>query len=133
MHLVVLYAMGGQGSMIVHGYRFTFLPITIGSFHVQPAAPLALWPHVLFDFAGPALAFGLLGVVTLAVRDREARAAFGANLVILGFYALIEPLDVFLDAAGIDLRFLLWAEFNYGVPLLVILFASARTARHATA
>ena len=84
------------------------------------------------DFLRSALAAALAGVLlallTLAVHDRTARAALLANLVILGFYALIEPLDVILDAAGADLRFLLWAEFNYGVPLLIALVAATLAA-----
>jgi hypothetical protein len=129
MHLIALYAMGGQGTLIVRPWRFSFLPITIDAFHAQPAQPLAFLPHVAFDFAGPALALALLGLLTLAVRDRLARIALVANLLVLVFYAIIEPLDVVLDAAGVDLRFLLWAEFNYGVPLLVLLVAAAYAAR----
>src|SRR5438270_2282317 len=56
MHLVTLYVLGGQGALVVHAWRFTFLPVTVGSFHVQPAQPLAFIPHLIFDFAGPALA-----------------------------------------------------------------------------
>lgn len=128
MHLVALYALGGQGVLVVHAWRFTFLPLTVQSFHAQPAQPLAFWPHVVFDFAGPALALLLLGLLTLAVHEPVPRTALAANLLILAFYALIEPLDVMLDAAGVPSPFLLWAEFNYGVPLLILLAASARLA-----
>lgn len=133
MHLVTLYAIGSSGSLIVHGWRFTFLPITVYSFHAQPVAPLAFGPHLLFDFAGPALAAILLGLLTLAVRDRVARAALIANLAILGFYAVIEPVDVLLDATTGGAPFLLWAEFNYGVPLLVLLLAAFLASRRAPA
>ncbi len=131
MHLVALYAMGSSGSLVVHGWRFTFLPVTVDSFHAQPAAPLALGPHLLFDFAGPALAALLLGLLAAAVRDHVARAVLVANLAILGFYAVIEPLDVLLDATTGGAPFLLWAEFNYGVPLLVLLAASLLVWRRA--
>ena len=133
MHLVTLYAIGSSGTLIVHGWKFTFLPITVNSFHAQPAVPLAFGPHLLFDFAGPALAAALLGLLTLAVREPVARAALLANLVILGFYALIEPIDVLLDATVGGAPFLLWAEFNYGVPLLVLLAASLLVTRRAPA
>lgn len=133
MHLVTLYAVGSSGSLIVHGWPFTFLPITVYSFHAQPAAPLAFVPHILFDFAGPALAALLLGLVTLAVHERVARAALVANLVVLGFYAVIEPVDVVLDATTGGAPFLLWAEFNYGVPLLVLLLAAFLASRRAPA
>jgi hypothetical protein len=124
MHLVTLYAIGSSGSLIVHGWRFTFLPITVYSFHAQPAAPLTFGPHILFDFAGPALAALLFGLLAVAVRGTVARTALVANLAILGFYAVIEPLDVLLDATVGGAPFLLWAEFNYGVPLLILLAAA---------
>jgi len=133
MHLVTLYAIGGSGSLIVRGWRFTFLPITGNSFHAQPTVPLAFGPPLLFDFAGPALAALLLGLLTIAVREPVARTALLANLLILAFYALIEPLDVLLDATIGDAPFLLWAEFNYGVPLLILLSASLWVGRRAPA
>ena len=133
MHLVALYALGRTGTLIVHGYRFTFLPLTVDSFHAQPGAPLDPTTHLLFDFAGPALAMVLLGVLAWTVRGRLASAMLLANLAILGFYAVIEPLDVLLDAAGVQAPFLLWAEFNYGVPLLILLFASMAVSRRAPA
>jgi hypothetical protein len=133
MHLVALYAIGSSGTLIVHGWRFTFLPITVYSFHAQPAAPLAFGPHLLFDFAGPALAALLLGLLAVAVRDPLARGMLVANLAILGFYAVIEPLDVLLDATVGGAPFLLWAEFNYGVPLLILLAATLRVSRLAPA
>jgi hypothetical protein len=133
MHLVALYAIGSSGTLIVHGWRFTFLPITVYSFHAQPAAPLAFGPHLLFDFAGPALAALLLGLLAVAVRDPLARGMLVANLAILGFYAVIEPLDVLLDATVGGAPFLLWAEFNYGVPLLILLAATLRISRLAPA
>ncbi|MDQ6917771.1 MAG: hypothetical protein M3Z98_00285 [Candidatus Dormibacteraeota bacterium] len=134
MHLVTLYAIGSSGTLVVHGWKFTFLPLTVNSFHAQPAVPLAFGPHLLFDFAGPALAAALLGLLTIAVREPAARTALLANLVILGFYAVIEPLDVLLDASSLGgAPFLLWAEFNYGVPLLVLLAASLLVIRRAPA
>jgi len=133
MHLVALYAMGGTGSLIVQGWRFTFLPITVYSFHAQPAAPLAFGPHLLFDLAGPALAAVLLGLLALSVGGGLARAVLYANLTILGFYAVIEPLDVLLDATTGGAPFLLWAEFNYGVPLLVLLLTALLVSRRAPA
>ena len=131
MHLVALYAMGRSGVLIVHGYRFTFLPITVNSFHAQPDRPLDFTSHLLFDFAGPALAILLLGALWWVVRGRVASGMLLANLAILAFYAVIEPLDVLLDAAGMNASFLLWAEFNYGVPLLVLLAASIAVSRRA--
>jgi hypothetical protein len=133
MHLAALYAMGRSGVLIVHGYRFTFLPLTIDSFHAQPSTPLDLPSHLLFDFAGPALAMVLIGLLAWVARGRVASAMLLANLAILGFYAVIEPLDVLFDAAGVSAPFLLWAEFNYGVPLLVLLATAMVTSRRAPA
>jgi hypothetical protein len=131
MHLVALYAMGRAGVLIVHGYRFTFLPLTIDSFHAQASAPLDFTSHLLFDFAGPALAMILIGLLAWVVRGRVASAMLLANLAVLGFYAVIEPLDVLFDAAGVNAPFLLWAEFNYGVPLAVLLVTSIVVSRRA--
>ena len=78
-------------------------------------------------------AVALLGVLTLAVRGRVARAALVANLFVLAFYAVIEPVDVLLDATIGGAPFLLWAEFNYGVPLLVFLLAAFLASRRAPA
>ena len=133
MHLVALYAIGGTGSLIVQAWRFTFLPITVDAFHAQPARPLNFAAHLLFDFAGPALAVLLLAPLAATVRGAVPRAALLANLAILAFYAVIEPLEVVLDAVGVGAPFLLWAEFNYGVPLLVLLATSLTVARRAPA
>jgi hypothetical protein len=131
MHLVAIYAIGSTGSLIVRPWSFSFLPLTLNSLHAQPAAPLPFTSRVLVDFAGPALAILLLGLLTVAVRDRLARAVLVANLVILAFYALIEPVDVVLEAAGHDAPPLAWAEFDYGVPLLILLGASWLVTRRA--
>jgi len=133
MHLVALYALGQSGELIVHGYRFTFLPLTLDSFHAQADRPLDFTTHLVFDFAGPALAMVLLGALAWVVRGRVASAMLLANLGILGFYAVIEPLDVLFDAARIEAPFLLWAEFNYGVPLLVLLVVAVLVSRRAPA
>lgn len=133
MHLVTLHAMGGSGALIVRPYRFTFLPLAVASFHVQPGAPLDFTTHLLFDFAGPALAMLLLGLLAGVVQGRVASAMLLANLAVLGFYAVIEPLDVLLDAAGLDAPVLLWAEFNYGVPLVVLLLTAVLVSRRAPA
>ena len=54
-----------------------------------------------------------------------ARAAIGANVAILGFYALIEAADLLLEQLGdFDLGILTTPEFNYGVPLLIMLVAA---------
>ena len=83
MHLVALYAVGGTGSLVVRPWAFTFLPLTVDSLHAQAAAPLPFAAHLLFDFAGPALAMLLLGILTLPVGGRLARSALGATLAIL--------------------------------------------------
>jgi hypothetical protein len=133
MHLVALYAVGGSGSLIVRGWRFTFLPLTVYSLHAQPLVPLPFASHLIFDVGGPGLAILLFGLLTLAVKEGMARTVLVANLFILGFYAVIEPLDVLLEGAVRDAPFLTWAEFNYGVPLLILLATSWRVSRRAPA
>ena len=131
MHLVALYALGETGSLVVHAWQFTFLPVTVDAFHAQPDQQLGLAAHLLFDFAGPAIAALLLAPLAATVRGATPRAALLANLAILAFYAAIEPLDVLLEAAGVPAPFLLWAEFNYGVPLLILLATAWLVARRA--
>jgi len=133
MHLVALYALGSSGVLVERGYRFTFLPLTVPSFHAQPSAPLDLLPHLLFDLAGPVLAMLLLGSLAVVARGRVASAVLLANIAILAFYAVIEPLDLLLDQAGVRASFLLWAEFNYGVPLAVLLLTAILVSRRAPA
>jgi hypothetical protein len=123
-HLGLLFALGGRGALIVRPWRFETLPLALPSLHVTGAATLALPGRLLFDLGGP----GLIGLAALLLAWRAGgslRPALAANAFVLFFFALIETADVLLERTGADLGLLTWEEFNYGIPLLVILFATA--------
>ncbi len=61
------------------------------------------------------------------------RSEQSANLAILAFYSLIEAGDLLLETlADFDAGILTTPEFNYGVPMLIILVASYSAFRHPT-
>jgi len=127
MHLLVLYALGGTGSLIVRPWHLGLFDATTYALHVQPDQPIGLARQLLVNFLGPALAAVPLVVLLLYVRgerERAVRIALAANVAILVFYALIEAGDLWLESAfGIDAAILTAPEFNYGVPALIILAA----------
>ena len=125
MHLLVLYAVGGHGSIIVRPWRMGMIEASILSLHVQPDQPIGLARQLLVNFLGPVLAAVPLAVLLMYVRDPVARAAIGANVAILGFYAVIEAADLLIEQrSDFDLGILTTPEFNYGVPLLIMLVAA---------
>ena len=133
MHLLVLYAVGGTGSIIVRPWRLGLVDATIYALHVQPDQPVGVVRQLLVNFFGPALAAVPLAVLLLQVREPVARIALAANVAILAFYAVIEAGDLLLESAGgVDLPILTTPEFNYGVPALLILIASYVAFRHTT-
>ena len=124
-HLAVIYAVGGQGSIIVRPWRLGLVDYSIYALHAQPVAPLGLVQQTLVNFLGPSLAAIPLLALLAAVREPVARAALIANVAILGFYTLIETADLLLEQrADVDLSVLTTPEFNYGVPLLIIAVAA---------
>ncbi|HEV3102594.1 MAG TPA: hypothetical protein VG426_09665 [Candidatus Dormibacteraeota bacterium] len=124
MHLLVLYAVGGHGSIIVRPWRMGLVDIDIYALHVQPDQPIGLVRQLLVNFLGPALAAVPLGALLLYAREPVVRIALWANVAILAFYAIIEAGDLLLESAyEIDLSILTTPEFNYGVPALIVLIA----------
>ncbi len=133
MHLLVLYAVGGTGSIIVRPWRLGLVDVTIYSLHVQPDQPLGLVRQLLVNFFGPALAAVPLAVLLMLVGEPVARIALAANVAILVFYAVIEAGDLILESVGsVDLPILTTPEFNYGVPALIVLIATYVAFRHST-
>jgi hypothetical protein len=131
MHLLVLYAVGGHGSIIVRPWRMGMIDASIGSLHVQPDQPLGLVRQLLVNVLGPVLAGLPLAVLLMYVRDPVARAAIAANVAILVFFAVIEGADLLIEELGtFDLGILTTPEFNYGVPLLIMLIAASASSRH---
>ena len=125
MHLLVIYAVGGSGVIVVRPWRLGLADITIYALHAQPTEPLGLARQALVNFLGPALAAVPLIALWAAISDKAARFALWANVLILAFYALIETGDLLVEERlNFDVSLLTTPEFNYGVPLLIILVAT---------
>jgi hypothetical protein len=121
MHLLVIYTVGAQGSIIARPWRLGLVDFTIWSLHAQPSQPLDVTRQAIVNFFGPFLAAVPLAALLVYVREPIAVAALIANVVILVFYAIIEAGDLLLEAVyNTDVSWLTWPEFNYGVPVLII-------------
>ena len=133
MHLLVLYAVGGHGWLIVRPWRMGLIEATIYALHVQPDQPIGLFRQMLVNFLGPALAAVPPAALLRYVREPSVRIALWANIAILAFYAIIEAGDLFLESAfEFDLPILTTPEFNYGVPAAIILIGVYVAFRHKT-
>jgi hypothetical protein len=128
MHLLVIYAVGSQGEIIARPWHLYFLDFSIWSVHAQPTEQLDVVRQSLVNFLGPFLAAIPFAVLLLWVREPIALAALIANVVILVFYAVIELLYVLGESVWhTDMPLLVTPEFNYGVPLAIILLAVLAT------
>src|SRR5579872_5578174 len=131
-HLAVIYAVGGQGSIIVRPWRLGLIDYSIYALHAQPVQQLDLGRQALVNFLGPSLAALPLIALLAAIREPVARLALIANVAILAFYTVIETADLLLrQRAGVDLSVLTTAEFNHGGPFLIIVFAASFAPRRA--
>jgi len=129
MHLVVIYAVGSSGSIIVRPWQMGYLPFTIYALHAQPADQLDVVRQSIVNFFGPFLAAVPLAALILYVREPVPLVALIANVIILVFYAVVELGDVLLEKVwNTDVRLLTTPEFNYGVPLLVVALTVAAVA-----
>src|SRR5436309_11435915 len=121
MHLLLIYAVGSQGAIIVRPWHFGYLDVTVPALHAQPAQQLDVVRQSIVNFFGPFLAAAPFSALLWYVREPIALAALIANVVILVFYAIIELGDLLLEQVwNTDVSLLTTPEFNYGVPLLVI-------------
>src|SRR5260370_19635427 len=73
MHLLVLYAVGGTGALVVRPWHLGLFDATTYALHVQPDQPLGLSPQLLVNLLGPALAAVPLAVLLLYVRAARQR------------------------------------------------------------
>jgi len=129
MHLLLIYAVGADGSIIARPWRLGYVDFTIYALHAQPAHQLDVVRQSVVNFFGPFLAAIPLAGLLLYIREPIPFAALAANVVILVFYAVIELADVLLEAVWrVDVPLLTTPEFNYGVPLLVIVVATLTVA-----
>jgi hypothetical protein len=125
MHLLVLYSVGGQGSLVVRPWRLSLIDGSIWAVHVQPDQPVGTVRQALVNFLGPSLAAVPLALLLTQVREPVVRIAIAANIVVLAFYAIIETADYLAETIyDVDFPILTTPEFNYGVPLLVFLAAA---------
>ena len=121
MHLLVIYAVGSSGSIIARPWQLGLVNFSIWSLHAQPSQPLDVTRQTIVNALGPLLAAVPLGALLVWVREPVPLAALIANVVILVFYAAIEAADVILESVyHLDVTWLTWPEFNYGVPALII-------------
>ena len=129
MHLLLIYAVGSAGSIIVRPWHMGYLPFTIEALHAQPVEQLDVVRQSIVNFFGPFLAAVPLAALIWYVREPIPLAALIANVVILVFYAVIELGDLLLEKVwNTDVSLLTTPEFNYGVPLLVIALTVAAVA-----
>jgi hypothetical protein len=129
MHLLLIYAVGGSGSIIVRPWRMGYLPFTIYALHAQPNEQLDVVRQSIVNFFGPFLAAVPLAALIWYVREPVPLAALIANVIILVFYAAVELGDLLLEKVwNTDASFLTTPEFNYGVPLLVVALTVASVA-----
>ena len=129
MHLLVIYAVGSSGSIIVRPWQMGYVPFTIYALHAQPAEQLDLVRQSIVNFFGPFLAAVPLAALLWYVREPIPFAALVANVAILAFYAVNELADLLLEKIwNTDVSLLTTPEFNYGVPLLVIAVTVASVA-----
>jgi len=121
-HLAVIRAVGGEGVLVVRPWRFSFLALQIYGLHAQPLTPLNPVQQLLVNLGGPLLAAVPIILLIRIARGPAARIAFGLNLGVLLFYAVIEALYVVLESGyGLEGEWLTAAELNYGLPALVTL------------
>jgi hypothetical protein len=124
LHLLVIYAVGSQGEIIARPWHLYFLDFSIWSVHAQPTEQLDVTRQSIVNFSGPFLAAIPFAALLFYVREPVAVAALIANVLILLFYATIELLYVLGEAVWhTEMPLLVTPEFNYGVPLAIILLA----------
>lgn len=123
LHLLLIYAVGSSGSIIVRPWRLGYVDFTIYALHAQPSHQLDVVRQSIVNFFGPFLAAVPFAALLWYVRQPVAMAALIANVVILVFYAAIEVGDLWLEQGHNDISLLTTPEFNYGVPLLIIVVA----------
>lgn len=124
LHLLLIYAVGGSGAIVVRPWRMGYVDFTIYALHAQPSQQLDLVRQSIVNFLGPFLAAIPFAALLLYVRHPVALAALLANVLILVFYAIIELGDLLLEQVwDTDIPLLTTPEFNYGVPLLIIVVA----------
>lgn len=121
LHLLLIYAVGGSGAIVVRPWRMGYVDFTIYALHAQPSAELDVVRQSIVNFFGPFLAAVPFAVLVWYVREPIPLLSLIVNVVILVFYAAIELGDLLLEKVwNTDVALLTMPEFNYGVPLLFL-------------
>jgi len=121
LHLLLIYAVGSSGAIVVRPWHLGYVDLTIFSLHAQPSEELDVVRQSIVNFFGPFLAAVPFAALLWYVREPIPRAALIANVAILLFYAGIELGDLLLEKVwNTDVSLLTTPELNYGVPLLMI-------------
>lgn len=121
MHLAVFALLGHQATLETASWHLRLVDLRLFTVHAAPSAPVPLAVQALDNALGPLVAAALLGLVWSLLRDPAARAAVVANLLVQGFFAVIETAYPLLeDGAGVDADFLLVPELSYGATRLIL-------------
>jgi hypothetical protein len=78
MHLLVLYAVGGHGSIVARPWRLGLADASIYALHVKPDQPIGMVRQMLVNFLGPVLAGIPLAALFFYVREPVVRIALSA-------------------------------------------------------
>jgi hypothetical protein len=125
MHLLLIYALGGSGSITARTWQMGYVDFSIWSFAAQPAGQLDVVRQSIVDFFGAFLAAIPFAALLWYVRQPVPRAALAVNVLILVFFAAIELLHLLLKQVwATDVPLLTAPEFVYGVPLALILLTA---------
>jgi|SRR5579864_2075561 len=125
-HAAAVWLLGSHPVLVLRPWAFALFPVTITGVHVQAVPGLTATGQFIDNFAGPALAAIVFGLLALKLPEGAVRRAAIATVLGLVFYALVEPADVVLDGR-LELGFLTAPEFNYGLPLLLAVAVAARS------
>lgn len=124
-HLAIVSWFGYSARLVVFGYRFRFLDLTLFGVHAAPLASPSVGIRVLNDFVGPLLPAVLLFVLWLAGRRTVLAPPIMANVLCLVFLSLLEGVYAVGEyALNVNMDVLTVAELNYGGCLLIIVLVS---------
>lgn len=121
-HLVVLFALGKSGTLLIVPWRLSVTDYYIHGLHVEPSPPLAVADQTLLNFLGPVLAIVPFAFLFYFVKEKIPRVAILVNILVLIFFAVLESSYELLEfALKGEIGILGSPEFNIGVPIIIIL------------
>ena len=121
-HLVVLFALGKTGTLLIVPWRLGITDYYIHGLHVEPSQPLTVADQTLLNFLGPVIAIVPFAFLLHYVKEKIPRVAILANIPVLIFFAVLESSYELLEfALNREIGILGSPEFNIGVPIIIIL------------